>query len=292
MTKKETKAQKTVYKRLTDAFVLEHLMDFYETSDLGFKTFCTERAIPTKRESLRRIADKVDFFKMKEGKVSFSFAQRKLQAYLSSRKVKAETHLRHLQESNKVLTTDETEMLIETCKFMACMGMGIDSETMLDAVNFILKKRIEDQDFVPVRIGVVNQIVANNKTLRKLRGNSIDPKRVRQANTDVRNAMFVRLENFVKLLHSQGKIEWSSFKDIPATNISNMDELAVNAHDHRHKIIAPVSVLLAEGLNSRSGRIYQETSAGDNKMPMHVTLALTSQPNGKFYRLNFWLFYI
>ena len=93
--------------------------------------------------------------------------------------------------------------------------------------------------------------------------------------------MFVRLESFIKLLYSQGKVKWPSFKDIPAENVSNMDELAVNAHDHRHKIIAPVSdVLAAEGIGLRKGRMYQETSAGDNKMPMHVTLALTSQPNG------------
>ena len=281
MNKEKAEAPKNIYKRLTDAFIIENLMEYYETNDLPFKTFCNERAIPTKRQSLRRIADKVDLFKMKEGKVAFSFAQRKLICYLNSRKLSEKAHLKQIQESNKVLTKDETKLLVETCTFMACIGMGIDSETMLDAVNLIIKKRIEDRDFVPVTRGVVDRIVASNKALRKLRGNSIDPKRVRQATTDVRNAMFVRLESFIKLLYSQGKVKWPSFKDIPAENVSNMDELAVNAHDHRRKIIAPVSdVLAAEGIGLRKGRMYQETSAGDNKMPMHVTLALTSQPNG------------
>ena len=144
---------------------------------------------------------------MKEAKVSFYFAQRKLFAYLNTCKMAAETHLWRLQEENKVLTADETKLLEETCSFMACMGMGIDTETCLDLVNHILKKRIEGRDFVPVARGVVNIIIANNKTLRKLKGNLIDPKRVRQANTDVRIAMFVRLENYVKLLYRQGKIE-------------------------------------------------------------------------------------
>ena len=103
------------------------------------------------------------------------------------------------------------------------MGIGINTETLLDAVNNILKRRIEEKDFVPVNIGVVNRIMAKNKTICKLKGNSIDPKRVRQANVDVRNAMFVWLESFVKLLYIQGKIKWPSFMDIPAENISNMD---------------------------------------------------------------------
>ena len=86
----------------------------------------------------------------------------------------------------------------------------------------------------------------------------------------------------MKLLYIQGKMKWPSFMDIPPENISNMDELAVNAHDHRHKIIAPVSSNIFSA--SRKGRLYQETGAGDNKMPMHITLALTSQPTGELIK--------
>ena len=118
----------------------------------------------------------------------------------------------------------------------------------------------------------------------------IDPKRVCQANTDVSNAMFLRLENYIKLLYRQGKIEWSSFKDIPAENVSNMDKLGVNTHNHRHKIIAPVSaVIQQQNISTGKGRVYQETSAGDSKIPMHATLALTSQPHGM---LNCSLYFI
>ena len=134
---------------------------------------------------------------MKEGKVTFYFAQRKLVCYLNSRKLSEKAHLKYLQEYNKVLTQNKTKLLLETCKLMACMGMGVDSETMLDAVNLIIKRRIEDRDFIPVTRGVVDQIVANNKTLRKLQRNSIDTKRIQQDTTDFRNAMFVHLESFI-----------------------------------------------------------------------------------------------
>ena len=65
---------KRKYKRLTHEFIVSNLMDYYETSNLGFKTFCNERGVPTKRQFLRRIADEVGLFKLKEGKVEYSFA--------------------------------------------------------------------------------------------------------------------------------------------------------------------------------------------------------------------------
>ena len=85
--------------------------------------------------------------------------------------------------------------------------------------------------------------------------------------------MFVRLENMVKLLYSQGKIKWQSFAEIPPENMSNMDEVATNLHDHRKRLIASILHL---------GRLYQEVNGGDSKMPFHITVALTSKPNGKF----------
>ena len=108
-----------------------------------------------------------------------------------------------MQESNKVIVEDKREMLVETCKLLACMGMGIDTETLSDTVYNISKRIIEEKYFVPVNIGAVNHIVANNITILKFKGDSIDPKRVRQA---VRNAMFALLESFVKLFYILGKI--------------------------------------------------------------------------------------
>ena len=84
-------------------------------------------------------------------------------------------------------------------------------------------------------------IAANSDLLRLVRGNSIDPKRVCQADPDVRNSMFVKLENYIKFLHAQGKIPWASFVDAPAKKMSNMDKLVVNAHDHRKKVITSVT---------------------------------------------------
>ena len=127
-------------------------------------------------------------------------------------------------------------MLVQTCKLMYSMGLGIDPGICLDIVNAILSRRNVQKHFWPVCRGVVCCIIAANSDLLCLvRGNSIDPKRVRQADTEVRNSMFVKIENYFKFLHTQGKIPWESFVDMPAKNMSNMDKLAVNAYDHRKK---------------------------------------------------------
>ena len=62
------------------------------------------------------------------------------------------------------------------------MGLGIDEDTCLEVVNSILLERIEEKDFVPVTRGVVQRLIERNKQLLPLmKGNSIDQKRVRQA---------------------------------------------------------------------------------------------------------------
>ena len=77
----------------------------------------------------------------------------------------------------------------------------------------------------------------------------------------------------IKLNFTLGKIKWRTFSDIPPENMSNMDEVATNSHDNRKRLITSVLHL---------GRLYQEVNGGDSKMSFHITVALTSKPNGKF----------
>ena len=85
-------------------------------------------------------------------------------------------------------------------------------------------------------------------------------------------ALFVKLENYVKILHNQGKVPWASASDILAKNQSNMDEIATNFHSHCKKMIADKLCL---------GRLFQEANAGDSKMPMHISMCITSKPCGE-----------
>ena len=265
------------YERLTDEFIVQQLMDFYVTNaETKFTTFFKDRALHSKRRSLMRIANEVNLFAHKEDKTPYNFVHVKLLKHLKEKKKSCSQRMMVLHEDNRVLTPDEVKLLVDTCTMMANMGLGINPDTCLEVVNELIKKRVELGDFKPVTMGVVKRFIANNSNLlRLIRGNSIDTKRVRQADKDVRNAIFVKLDNYIQILFIQGKVPWRCWAEVPAENMSNMDELAVNAHGYRKKIIAPVA-------HFNSGRTYQETSCGDSKMPFHITVCLTTTAKGKF----------
>ena len=268
----------TSYKRLDHDFVLEVLMDFYETPDVFFREYCYEKGLATKRVSLMRVGNKVNLFQAKVDKTPTSFIYKKLASHLKVRgKMEAEK-MKRLHHSNKVLTDDEISLVVSSCIELSTMGLGIDEDTCLDIVNCILRQRVDDIYFTEVTKGVVQRIIKSNKKLLTLvKGNSIDPKRVRQADEDVRDALFVRVDSYVKMLHSQGKVPWKSAAEVPADRWNNMDEIATNAHDHRKKVIAAKQHL---------GRLYQEVNSGDNKMPFHITVCIISRGNGELFYFN------
>ena len=68
-------------------------------------------------------------------------------------------------------------------------------------------------------------------------------------------ALFVKLENYVKILHNQGKVLWASASYIPPKNQTNMDKIAKNCHSHRKNMIVD---------KLRLGRLFQEANAGDS----------------------------
>ena len=78
-------------------------------------------------------------------------------------------------------------------------------------------------------------------------GHFIESNYVRQVHTGVKNSMLVKIESIITLLHSQGKIPWSSFEDILPENIFNMDKVTTNLYDQckkiDHKHFAPWSTL-------------------------------------------------
>ena len=108
--------------------------------------------------------------------------------------------------------------------------------------------------------------------LRERKGKGIDPKGGKKGDESVMEAIFVKLENYVKILHNQGKVPWASASDIPAKNQSNMDKIATNSRSHRKKMIA---------VKLRLGRLLQEANGGDIKMPMHISMCITSKPCGE-----------
>ena len=280
------KANKKEYKRLTNEFIVSELMAFYEDKDekLTFRNFCNDRGLNSKRVSLMRIGKEINLFKHREEGATPSFVLSKVVNHLFKKKEAADEQIKQVHENNKVLTEDEVALVVSTCKELSTMGLGIDEDTCLRFVNGIIQERVDKKDFLEVTRIVVSRILkTNDELLCLMKGNSIDPKRFRQADVDVRNALFVKLENFIKLLYNQGKIPWKSVSEIPLHCMSNMDKIATNAHDHRKKVIAD---------KLRLGRLFQEVNSGDNKMPFHITVCITSTPSGKFKLTTQILYFI
>ena len=101
----------------------------------------------------------------------------------------------------------------------------------------------------------------------------MDPQRAKQATQSTRDAFFVKLDNYVKMLNEMGKVPWSNFCDVPAENLFNMAEVGTDTTKHRSKLIADATLLR---------QVFQLTPEGDGKMSMHITACITTCGNGRY----------
>ena len=259
------------YKQLDLASVRQHFAKFY-LGKLSFRKFCKNEGLDEQRTSLSRLAGKIELLEMKKLKRPWFVVDILLADEFKKRQDARKSNVEKLHEDCCVLTKDEEMTIVETCRFLSRCGLDIDRDTCLEMVNDVLKVRIEEKEFEAVSRGVVNRLIARNKELLGMfSGNALDQARARQANVDVRDAMFVKLDLYIKFLHAQGKVPWKCWADVPPECISNMDEVATNCHAHRKKLI---------GNSYNLGRLFQEL-CGDSKMPFHITLCITTQPTGK-----------
>ena len=152
------------------------------------------------------------------------------------------------------------------------MGMGIDTQVCLNIVDTILRTRFEKKDFRMVSRAMVQCILKNNwEAISLVHGNAIDPARIRQADLEVIDYEFVKLESFILLLHSMGEILWKPNREIPKENLYNMEKIATNIYDHRWMPI---------GTASDFGSIFHFTPGEHGIMLFHIILALTFCENG------------
>ena len=83
---------------------------------------------------------------MKKDKVPYLFAHKKVWTYLQERDEASKENLKKMQDNNKVLTSDKVELVVETCRMLSNMGLGIDEDTCLLVLNCILSNQIEEKN--------------------------------------------------------------------------------------------------------------------------------------------------
>ena len=63
----------------------------------------------------------------------------------------------------------------------------------------------------------------------------IDLAQVRHADEDIRDLVYRKMANYIKLLYKMKKVPWEGFTQVPKENIYNMNEMATKTSKHRKK---------------------------------------------------------
>ena len=179
-------------------------------------------------------------------------------------------------ELKMYLTLAEQQQILKSCAVLSALGLGFGETEITKVINVTLAGR-EDAD---EREAVDAEVSA--KVLRLMRkrysgfgalrkGGSIDIARADKANEDTRDTMFMKLDEYVYLLHRMGISPWERWADVPARNKYNMDEVGTDTTKRRKKIYAEESFL----------PLFRRTAEGDGKMNRHITLCITTRADGK-----------
>ena len=180
-------------------------MGYYEAPKQSFHHYCIENYIFIQQQQLQYTATKIIVQQLKEDRIPPSFVTEQIALHLNMRKEAALEQQRRNVMANRVLTDEVTALIVSTCRELLVMCLGIDGDTCLDVTNSILCEGITEKVFVPVMRSVVKQIIDKNKDfLTLMKGNSIDPKQVRQANKAVMQELFVKFYCYMKILNNQG----------------------------------------------------------------------------------------
>jgi hypothetical protein len=160
------------------------------------------------------------------------------------------------------------------------MGHGVTYQEALSMFDNHIHQKVDERDAVECSEKVLCAILKRHKDISKLgSAGLIDPAHAMKATKEMRDAVFSKVDCYVKNLHAMGLTkEWKSYKNIPAECIYNMDKAGMDTTKHRSKVLCNANTTIQK---------YCQTKEGDGKMNMHITYplpCLTTRANGTFDR--------
>jgi hypothetical protein len=154
-------------------------------------------------------------------------------------------------------------------------GRGVLADELLNITNEYIHHHLDARLVQAATPKITRGMMRRHKELVKIvQASSMDPKRAEQATEDTRDAMFFKLDAYIKSLYEMGHVGWKSYQEIPKDNIFNIDEVGNDTTKHRSKIVADKMNIMAQ--------MFQRTPEGDGKMSMHVTACITTCANGRY----------
>jgi hypothetical protein len=176
----------------------------------------------------------------------------------------------------RYLSRQEESAIVNILVTLAAMGYGVTKDDCLEVINQYINLDEDQRKIIGVTEKVFRTMKKRHpKLLKIVAACSLDPARARKATRETRDAVFAKMDAYIRNLHATKKLPWKSFKDIPAANIYNMDEVGTDSTKRRSKVIASKNI----------GRLFQITPEGDGRMKEHITACVTTRADGK----SFWL---
>jgi hypothetical protein len=201
-------------------------------------------------------------------------AEAVLNEYISKLKHNTTNRTKTASASHRYLTDNEELAIVQLCRVLANMGQGVSKQEVLLMIDEYLHIEEDDRRRVDCSAKILRGLFERHTDLVKIvAACSIDPQRAKKANTETRDAVFVKLDCYIKSLHAMGLVPWKSFSDVSKKSIYNMDEVGTDTTKHRSKIVADALTMI---------RKFLITPEGDGRMNMHITACITTRSDGIF----------
>ena len=211
---------------------------------------------------------------MKASNVPVERARAAIVEHLENKKKNVKTRTTEASRSCRYLTDHEELSIVHMCSLLAAIGKGVSRDELLVMVNEYISLDMDGRDRVDASEKVIrNLFLRYPDQLKVVSASSLDPKRAAQATEDTRDAVFCKLNGYIKMLFAMDKVPWETYAEVPKESIFNMDEVSNDTTKHRKRIIAGKSGLWS--------RVFQNTPEGDGKMSQHITVCLTTRADGE-----------
>jgi hypothetical protein len=270
------RSKKKQYKKYNNNdFIIEALGFYVRPLGASMNAYCKEDGKKVPYCTMVRLYKECNVFQLQAQKTCVEAVEKVLKSQLAKTRQNERKRTGAASKASRYLTNNEELAIVQIARLMGSCGAGIGRDELLDIINTYIHHHADSRMIEPASMGLVDQILKRHSDLTKLvSASSMDPQRAKQATKETRDAVFFKLDGYIKTLNAMGHCEWESFKDVPDGDKLNMDEVGADTTKHRKKVIADKVADWA--------RVFQVTPEGDGKMNMHVTLCITTCGNGMF----------
>jgi hypothetical protein len=114
-------------------------------------------------------------------------------------------------EAKGYLTNNEELAIVQMCRVLSMCGRGVTKDESLNITNEYSHHHQDARLIQDSTCKITRGLMGRNKELVKnVQASSMDPKRAEQATEDTRDAMFFKLDAYIKTLHEMGHVSWKS----------------------------------------------------------------------------------